>query len=99
MSTAVIAPIHFEPPRYQGMPIQKQMTDCAKDAQGIVGTSQVLQHSLNLARAVAPTDSTVLICGETGTGKELFARLIHESSRRSGGPFISLNCAAIPEGL
>jgi formate hydrogenlyase transcriptional activator len=99
MSTAVIVPIHFESPRYQGMPIQKQMTDGAKDAQGIVGTSQVLQHSLNLARAVAPTDSTVLICGETGTGKELFARLIHESSRRSGGPFISLNCAAIPEGL
>jgi formate hydrogenlyase transcriptional activator len=99
MSTAVIVPIHSASPRYQGMPIPKQVTDCAPDAPEIVGTSQALQHSLDLARVVAPTDSTVLIYGETGTGKELFARLIHERSQRSGGPFIRLNCAAIPEGL
>jgi formate hydrogenlyase transcriptional activator len=54
---------------------------------------------LREARIVAPTDSTVVIYGETGTGKELFAGLIHELSRRRGGPFIRLNCAAIPEGL
>jgi formate hydrogenlyase transcriptional activator len=99
MSIAVIVPIHSEPMRYQGMTIPTQATDCARDAHGIVGTSQVLQHSLELARLVAPTDSTVLINGETGTGKELFARLIHDRSRRSGGPFVRLNCAAIPEGL
>ncbi|HXJ37888.1 MAG TPA: sigma 54-interacting transcriptional regulator, partial [Bryobacteraceae bacterium] len=69
------------------------------DVNGIVGTSQVLQDALQQVRMVAPTDATVLIYGETGTGKELFAALIHEFSRRRGGPFIRLNCAAIPEGL
>jgi formate hydrogenlyase transcriptional activator len=81
------------------MQIPKHITERAPDAHGIVGTSEALQHSLELARIVAPTDSTVLIYGETGTGKELFARLIHERSRRSAGPFVRLNCAAIPEGL
>jgi formate hydrogenlyase transcriptional activator len=65
----------------------------------MVGTSEALQHAIDLARIVAPTDSTVLIYGETGTGKELCAQLIHEHSLRSGGPFVRLNCAAIPEGL
>jgi formate hydrogenlyase transcriptional activator len=64
-----------------------------------VGTSQVLQDALQQARIVAPTDSTVVIYGETGTGKELFAGLIHELSPRRGGPLIRVNCAAIPEGL
>jgi formate hydrogenlyase transcriptional activator len=99
MSTAVIVPIQSEPPRYQGMPVPKQVIDWDQDAHGIVGTSQALQHSVEMARVVAPTGSTVLIYGETGTGKELFGRLIHERSQRSGGPFIRLNCAAIPEGL
>jgi formate hydrogenlyase transcriptional activator len=66
---------------------------------GIVGSSPALQSTLQQARVVAPTDSTVLLYGETGTGKELFASLIHDLSRRAGGPFVRLNCAAIPEGL
>ena len=65
----------------------------------IIGASRALQEVLNLVRTVAPTDSTALIEGETGTGKELIARAIHEHSTRRDGPFIKLNCAAIPLGL
>lgn len=66
---------------------------------GIVGNSPPLRRALQQARLVAPTDSTVVLYGETGTGKELFGRLIHNLSGRRGGPLVSLNCAAIPEGL
>jgi len=65
----------------------------------IVGVSRALQEVLDLVRTVAPTDSTALIEGETGTGKELIARAIHENSTRRDRPFIKLNCAAIPLGL
>ena len=65
----------------------------------VVGTSSVLQMVLARAAKVAPTDSTVLILGETGTGKELIARAIHKRSMRSERPFISLNCAAVPSSL
>ena len=67
--------------------------------EGIVGSNEALNGVLNQVRTVAPTDSTVLIEGETGTGKELIASAIHEYSRRRGRPFIKLNCAAIPAGL
>jgi transcriptional regulator with GAF, ATPase, and Fis domain len=67
--------------------------------QGIVGRSPVLTHLLSLVAIVAPTDSTVLVEGETGTGKELIARGIHNLSPRRGGPFIKLNCAALPLDL
>ncbi|MGB9476182.1 MAG: sigma 54-interacting transcriptional regulator, partial [Candidatus Udaeobacter sp.] len=65
----------------------------------VIGTSPVLQTVLARAAKVAPTDSTVLIMGETGTGKELIARAIHKRSKRSECPFISVNCAAVPSSL
>jgi len=67
--------------------------------QGIIGTSRATGSVLEQIAVVAPTDSTVLIQGETGTGKELFARAIHNLSRRRNGPLVILNCAAIPAGL
>ncbi|HET6977394.1 MAG TPA: sigma 54-interacting transcriptional regulator [Pyrinomonadaceae bacterium] len=65
----------------------------------IVGTSAALQGVLAQVAKVAPTDSTVLITGETGTGKELIARAIHKNSHRSGHAFVAVNCAAIPREL
>jgi formate hydrogenlyase transcriptional activator len=65
----------------------------------IVGNSAVLRRVLRQVEAVAPTDSTVLICGETGSGKELIARAVHKLSKRSTQAFVKLNCAAIPTGL
>jgi formate hydrogenlyase transcriptional activator len=65
----------------------------------IVGNSAALRRVLGMVRIVAPTDATVLINGETGTGKELIAEAIHKSSDGSKGPFVKVNCAAIPAGL
>lgn len=67
--------------------------------EGIVGDSPKTRQVLQLAAAVAPTDATVLIYGETGTGKELLARSIHLQSPRNKGPFVVVNCGAIPETL
>src|SRR5580704_2076162 len=65
----------------------------------IIGNSPTLDRALSQVEAVAQTDSTVLIVGETGTGKELIARAVHEQSLRTGHPFITLNCAALPTEL
>jgi transcriptional regulator with GAF, ATPase, and Fis domain len=64
-----------------------------------VGQSAALRQVLEMVEMVAPSDSTVLLLGETGTGKELIARAIHERSRRNQQAFVKLNCAAIPSGL
>jgi len=67
--------------------------------ENIIGNSPALKHVLELVETVATSDSTVLLLGETGTGKELIARAIHDRSRRKDRTFVKLNCAAIPTGL
>ncbi len=65
----------------------------------LIGNSSSMQRVKNLIEKIAPTDSTVLILGETGTGKEMVARRIHESSNRRDAPFVAVNCGALPENL
>lgn len=65
---------------------------------GIIGNSPLLDRAIDVARQVAPTDITVLISGESGTGKEFFPKIIHQLSSRKHGPYIAVNCGAIPEG-
>jgi len=65
----------------------------------LIGTSKPMLEIYDIIKTVAPTPTTILITGETGTGKELIARAIHENSTRKGNPFIKINCAAIPENL
>ncbi len=65
----------------------------------IIGESPAIQRIFALLAQVAPTESSVLVTGESGTGKELIARSIHRRSRRAGGPFVAVNCSAIPESL
>jgi transcriptional regulator with GAF, ATPase, and Fis domain len=77
----------------------REEVDQATMFEEIVGTSAALQRVLSLLSKVAPTDASVLVTGETGTGKELVARAIHRRSHRSSRAFVSVNCAAIPRGL
>ena len=80
----------------------RYLLDTVKQEQGfgrIVGSSDVLQYVLFRAKQVAPTDATVLILGETGTGKGLVANAIHEMSVRRKRPIITVNCAALPANL
>ena len=83
----LVAPIPFS--RRQTSPGEREF----------VGASPSVRRALTAVRTVAPTDSAVLIQGETGTGKELIARAVHEQSHRRHEPFVTLNCAAIPSGL
>jgi transcriptional regulator with GAF, ATPase, and Fis domain len=80
-------------------PLVASATTERDDFEGIVGRSTALREVLDQLQTVAPTDSTVLIEGETGTGKELIARAIHAHSRRRAGAFVKMNCAAIPREL
>lgn len=65
---------------------------------GIIGNNILLERAIDVARQVAPTDLNVLINGESGTGKEVFPQIIHQNSARKHGPYIAVNCGAIPEG-
>jgi len=65
----------------------------------IIGSSKPIRQLLKQVEKVAPLDSTVLILGKTGTGKELVARAVHRRSKRANRPFIRVNCAAIPQSL
>ncbi len=75
------------------------VTSGEEDVTGIIGSSPALQSVLDQIALVAPTDSTILIQGETGTGKELVARALHKLSPRREAPFVALSCAAVPAGL
>jgi formate hydrogenlyase transcriptional activator len=79
--------------------VEEQTTEPVGDFSEIVGSSTIMRRVMGQVELVAPTDATVLILGETGTGKELIARAIHKISPRRNLPFVTLNCAAIPTGL
>lgn len=72
---------------------------CISHEHGLIGNSPEMQQVYSIIEQAAPTNATILITGESGTGKELAARAIHRASNRSDKPFVSINCAAIPEGL
>lgn len=78
---------------------QREMKRLTDDASGLVQRSEAMQRVVAQAKRVASVDSTLLLLGESGSGKERISRLIHESSGRQAGPFVAINCAAVPEAL
>jgi two-component system NtrC family response regulator len=79
--------------------LKSEVTALRRGAVPIVGSGAAIEKALDLLAKVAPTNSTVLLSGETGTGKDLFARAIHYSSPRAAGPWVKVNCGALPEAL
>ncbi len=79
--------------------LKQALEQKAEATHGILGESPALRQALRQALHVSPTQATVLLTGESGTGKERFARMVHLASQRRDGPFIAINCAAIPENL
>jgi transcriptional regulator with GAF, ATPase, and Fis domain len=87
-----------ETPQYENIALSEEL-DKPSMFEEIVGTSPPLQRVLSLVSKVAPTDATVLVTGETGTGKELVARAVHRRSKRGSRAFVTVNCAGIPRDL
>ncbi|MFH1019263.1 MAG: sigma 54-interacting transcriptional regulator, partial [Pseudomonadota bacterium] len=86
-------------PQPAGRPGVQKAGEAAALEKPIIGQNGKLLQLMDRARSVASSKATVLILGESGTGKEVFARFIHQESDRCNGPFVALNCAALPEGL
>jgi formate hydrogenlyase transcriptional activator len=105
MSAAIVNPVVHEPPRPSWGELEDRQLCLESEIgseysfEGIIGESPALQKVVEQVTIVAPTDSTVLLHGETGTGKELIARAIHNLSSRRERTFVRMNCAAIPSGL
>ena len=104
MSAAILNPMVHEPPRPSWSDLEEQLTLQSEASSkycfdGIIGKSPALQKVLEQVSIVAPTDATVLLHGETGTGKELIASAIHNLSSRRERNLVRMNCAAIPSGL
>jgi two-component system, response regulator FlrC len=101
---AAVAAIHAGAKEYIPLPPDPEMIAAvlaavANDTREMVYRDDAMAHVVQLAQQIAPSDASVLITGESGTGKEVLARYVHARSNRSRGPFISVNCAAIPESL
>jgi formate hydrogenlyase transcriptional activator len=103
---SLIYPLHYEDARPRTdlestlhIDLTEETVSSGSGFEGIIGKSSVLRRLLQMVETVASGDSTVLLLGETGTGKELIARAIHGLSPRNARPFVKLNCAAIPTGL
>src|SRR6476469_6678631 len=101
---AAVAAIHAGAKEYIPLPpdpelIAAVLAAVADDARELVYRDETMAHVVKLAQQIAPSDASVLITGESGTGKEVLARYVHGRSNRARAPFISVNCAAIPENL
>src|SRR5579871_3099252 len=103
-SRAAVAAIHAGAKEYIPLPPEPEMIAAilaavADDTREFVYRDEAMTSLMKLAQQIAPSDASILITGESGTGKEVMARYVHSHSARVRGPFISVNCAAIPEQL
>ena len=91
--------VYFRAVEEENGRLRRMLAEAKRPTTNIIGRSKVIQEVLRLVDQVADTNTTVLISGETGTGKELVAKAIHDNSRRSSGPMVQVNCAAMPDTL